>query len=144
MGQTLIEAYGKTYSAGDVKLNILGRTLDGISKLKYGIKQEKKNLYGMSREPVSRGRGNITYEGSITLKGFEYDALCRAVPNGGSLKDIQPFTATPTYLDDTESIIKSDRLRFVEFTGGTIELKGGDTDVEIECELIIGRIDLNI
>lgn len=140
---TQIEAFGVLYGAGDVRVTLLNRTLEGISKLKYGSKQEKKNLMGLGREPVGRGHGGSTYESSITLKSFEMDALQKTAPNGDITK-IKPFPVYITYLDTNSSAIKKDQLVFAEFTGDTREIKVGDVEVETECELIIGGIKRNI
>lgn len=136
---TLIEAFGVSYSAGDIKVRLLDRTLDGISKIKYGSKQKKENLYGMGREPVQRGHGNKEYEGSITLKAFEMDALQKAAKDG-DITAIKPFDVIVSYMDAEEKLIKTDVIKYVEFTGDVREIKSGDMDIECECELVIGKI----
>lgn len=140
---TLIEAFGTAYGAGDVKLNILGRTVVGLDKIKYGTKQEKKNLYAMGREPVQRGLGQRTYECALTFKAFEMDAISKSAPNG-DISQIKPFVGVVTYMDGDESLIKTDALKYIEFTGEMREIKGGDTEVVIECEVAIGGIQRNI
>lgn len=143
MAATLIEAFGVAYSAGDVKVRMLNRTLDGVSKIKYGSKQKKENLYGMGREPVQRGHGNKEYEGSITLKAFEIDAIQRAARNG-DITAIKPFDIVVSYLDADENLIKTDIIGYVEFTGDTREIKSGEMEIETECELVIGKIERNV
>lgn len=140
---TLIEAFGVAYSAGDVKVRMLNRTLDGVSKIKYGSKQKKENLYGMGREPVQRGHGNKEYEGSITLKAFEIDAIQKSAKNG-DITSIKPFDIVVSYLDADEKLIKTDVIGYVEFTGDTREIKSGEMEIETECELVIGKIDRNV
>jgi hypothetical protein len=148
---TIIEAYGITYSAGDVKVNLLGRTLVGIAKIKYGSTQKKVNEKGMSRDPLSRKRGDRDYSCSLTLKSWEMDALERsAVPqnddqNVGDICNYAPFPIVVAYCEpQTGGLIKTDIIRYCEFTGNTREIKGGDDTIEIECELIVGGIDRNI
>lgn len=142
---TLIEAFGVAYSAGDVKVRLLDRTLDGVSKIKYGSKQKKENLYGMGHEPVQRGHGNKEYEGSITLKAFEMDALQKAAKTkNGDITTIKPFDIVVSYMDADEKLIKTDVIKYVEFTGDVREIKSGDMEIETECELVIGKIVRNV
>lgn len=140
---TLIEAFGIAYGAGDIKVRLLERTVDGIEKIMYNTAQEKTNLYGMGREPVQRGRGNKTYEGSITLKAFEMDAIQATVPSK-DITDIKPFTIDVNYFDADEARIKTDRLLFCEFTNDNREINGGDQEVKTECTLVIGKIQRDV
>lgn len=138
-----IEINGTAYGAGDVKINILGRTITGISKVSYSTKQEKKNLKGMSRDNLQRGLGNRDHELNLTFKAFEIDAVSRTAPNG-DITRIKPFNAVISYLDTEENLIKTDILKYVEFNGEKRDIKGGDTEVEVECEMIVGAIDRNV
>lgn len=141
MSATLIERYGKLYTGGDVKVRMLNRTIDGVTKISYGQKQEKANVHGMGRLPVGRIRGKVDFEATLTLKAFEVDALEAAAP-GGAIANIKPFEIGVSYLDEDENIIKHDVLRYVEFTGATREINAND-DIEIELELVVGHIQPN-
>lgn len=142
MAATLIERYGKLYTGGDVKVRMLNRTIDGITKITYGDTQEKSNVHGMNRLPVGRIRGKVDFQASITLKAFEVDALEAAAP-GGLIRNIRPFDIGVSYLDENENIIKHDVLSFVEFTGASRDVNAND-EIEIELELVVGNITPNV
>jgi hypothetical protein len=51
----------------DVRLNLFGNPIAGVTAISYSESQEKQNFWGAGNEPQERGYGNKTYEASITL-----------------------------------------------------------------------------
>lgn len=60
-------------------------------------------------------------------------------PNG-RIQDLAPFDITVTYLPDS-GIIKTDKIRNVQFSGNSRKWKEGDTGQEVELELVPSHIE---
>lgn len=137
---TKIEAYGKLYTGGDVKVDLLGIAPDGIDAIKYGETQDIDPVYTMgSREPQAYIEKEIKYEASITVKAFVLDALERASATG-KIQSIKPFTVGVSYMDDNEQIIKHDKLISIRFKGTTREVKNDNNELVYELPVFIGGI----
>jgi hypothetical protein len=130
---------GRRHSWGDVSVNVLGRTVTGITAISYKKKRNKTNNYGSGSEPDHRGRGNSEYEASITLYDYEVDAIVNTLAEGQDLTDIAPFSI-PVVYDTGNGQIKTDVLQNVEFLEDARDLKQGDTKIERVCPLIIAGI----
>lgn len=132
---------GKAYSWNDISVNILGRTLEGNMSVKYASTQEKENVYGRGKKPVSRSKGKEECEASLTVSMKEYMAIKSAVGPFKKLTDIKPFPVNIVYIDeDGENRPINVTLLKCEFTGVSIEVKTGDGSIEIELPLIIADI----
>ncbi len=129
---------GRVYSWADLVINILGVVVTGVTAISYKSKRDKENVYGAGAEPVGRGYGNKTYEGSITLHVDEIAAIEAASPSG-SLDDIPPFTIVVSYQPETGPI-KTEKLKFCEFMENSRAWKQNDTKGEVEIPLVIGSI----
>lgn len=135
-----VEAFGRVYSGGDVKIRALNRTFEGVSKIKYGSKQDKKNVKALGRLPIKRIHGGFDFEASITLKAFEIDALQKAGGKRGLL-GLKMFDVVVTYLDEDEGLIKTDIIKNAEFTEDIREI--GEGEIETELPLIVGDVLTN-
>ena len=62
---------GRQYEFADVSLILGGRDVTGLRGIKYKESQEKELLYGKGNKPMSVQKGNIAYEGEITLTQSE-------------------------------------------------------------------------
>ncbi len=131
---------GKRYDWGNVKANMLGRTISGITGINYEEKLEKKNLYGAGRFPVHRGHGNYEASAKITLYDYEVEAIQRTLGPGKHLTDVPPFDVVVSFMDGSGHIV-THVIRNAEFTGNKRELKQGDTTFEVELELIVSHIE---
>ena len=67
----------------DLEVKILGRTIRGLRRIEYSKTREKEHLYGSGAEPLDIQSGNKAYTGSITLLGFEADAMNTAAQAAG-------------------------------------------------------------
>lgn len=134
---------GTRHSWASVKVNVLGRTVSGISAVSYEDKQAKVNNYGAGNFPVSRGLGNYEASGKITLHAYEVDAIQRTVGQGKRLIDIPPFDITISYLEQGNDGLTTHVIRNCEFTSNKREVKQGDTNIETEFELVVSHIDWN-
>lgn len=135
---------GIRHSWASIKVNLLGRTLTGITAISYEETQEKANNYGAGIFPVSRGYGKYEAKGSITLHSYEVDAIIRALGPGKRLIDIAPFDVVITYMPQGSDTLVTHVLRNCEFTGNKRDLKTGDTVIETQLDLIMSHIEWGI
>jgi len=130
---------GREYGWADIVVNISASPIIGIRAVKYEEEQEKENIYGAGRNPVSRGYGRVKTTGSITLLSPTVFAL-QAVAPKGKLHNIAPFPIVVSYQPETGAIVKH-VLKNCEFKKTTFDWKEGDMSKEIELELVISHIE---
>ncbi|MBO2009171.1 hypothetical protein [Hymenobacter negativus] len=131
---------GTAYAWADIRAQLLGQTVAGITAISYGVKQEKVNNYGAGNNPVSRGIGKREPNASITLEMKEVERIQAALPPGGSLLDIKSFPIVISYVNPVNQLI-THTLHNAEFTENKREIKTGDTNIEVELPLIISHIE---
>jgi hypothetical protein len=132
---------GIRHAWGSVKVNILGRTVSGITAISYEEKQDKVNNYGAGIFPVSRGLGKYEASAKITLHSYEVDAIVKSVGIGKRLVDIAPFDIFVTFMPEGSDQLINHVIRNCEFTSNKRELKTGDTVIETEFDLIVTHIE---
>lgn len=131
---------GIRHSWASIKINLLGRTVTGVTAINYEDKQEKVNHYGAGINPVHRGYGKYEATANITLYAYELDALQNALEPGKGIHQIAPFDIIVTYVNDSDQLV-THVLRNAEFTNNKRDVKSGDTAIECDCELIISHIE---
>lgn len=130
---------GMLYSWADIVATISGVPLTGITAIEYGDSQDVVNKYGAGRHPVGRAKGRITPTAKITLYQEEVEAIQAQAPNG-RIQDIAPFDITVTYLPDS-GIVRTDKIRNVQFSANSRKWKEGDTGQGVELELVPSHIE---
>jgi hypothetical protein len=129
---------GINYSWGSIKLILFGIPVVGITKIMYKTKQKKENNYGIGYEPVSRGYGNIEYEGSIEIYTDELKRIIAGSPNRDILQ-IPPFDIRVLF--ETNGVfVTVDTLKMCEFTEEGLDLSQGDSKSLVTLPLVIGKI----
>ncbi len=124
----------KQYEFSDITVIMGGRDITGLRGIKYSEKQEKEALFAKGNKAHSIQRGNISYEGEITLTQSEYEAL-RLAGDGSVMPlsfNIQVSYGNPS----TGAVMITDELQFAEFTEAAKELKQGDKFMEITLPFI--------
>lgn len=129
---------GREYSWADIVVNIGGVPVTGIVAIKYDEEQEKENVYGAGRNPVSRGYGRVKATASITLLSGTVMALKAKAPKG-QLHRIAPFSVTVNYQPENQPLV-THILKNAEFKKTAFDWKEGDMYKEIELELLISHI----
>lgn len=129
---------GREYGWGDIVLNIGGIPVTGIVAIKYEEEQEKENIYGAGRNPVSRGYGRVKATASITLLSATVMAL-KAKATNGQLHRLSPFSITVSYQPDNQPLV-THILKNCEFKKTAFDWKEGDMHKEVELELLISHI----
>ena len=133
---------GTAYAWADIRAQLLGQTVAGITAVSYEDTQEKVNNYGAGTNPVSRGLGKIEPKASLTLEMKELERIQAALPPGGRIQDIKPFPIIISYVNPSNMLV-THTLMNAEFTNNKREIKTGDTNIEVELELIISHIAWN-
>ncbi|SMC75365.1 hypothetical protein [Chryseobacterium sp. YR221] len=129
---------GREYGWSDIVVNIGGVPVTGIRAVKYEEEQEKENIYGAGRNPVSRGYGRVKATASITLLSGTLFALKSKAPKG-QLHRIAPFTVVVSYQPESGPVV-THLLKNAEFKKTAFDWKEGDMSKEIELELLISHI----
>ena len=65
------------------KVVLLNRTITGLRGWSLNTAVEKEYVYGAGNEPVDINEGNVSYGGSVTILGYELDALDKAAQAAG-------------------------------------------------------------
>ncbi len=130
---------GEAHDWVGVDVNLLGRTVEGISAITYDLEREKANHYGRGAKPVSRGRGKKTYSGSVTLSEAELNAIENALPVGQDLTDIKPFPIVVSF--NRNGVFTVHKLMHCEFTNRGVDINTDTTNAEKQISLIMGDIN---
>lgn len=130
---------GREYGWADITVNISATAITGIRAIKYEEDQEKENIYGAGRHPVSRGYGRVKTTGSISLLSATVFAMQAAAPRR-KLHNIAPFPIVVKYQPETGPIV-THILKNCEFKKNTFDWKEGDMSKEIELELVVSHVE---
>ncbi len=132
------------YAWADVEIFMLGRKVTGARGLKYKISQEKEPIYAAGDEPRGIGRGNKSYEGTLTLLMSELNALERAAGKGNDITDLRNLSITVAYVPKTGGVITTDIIEYLEFTESEKGLEQGDKYGEVSLPFIALGIKKNV
>ena len=125
----------REYEWSDITLIVSGRDVKGFRGVKYAEKQEKEALYAKGNKPHSIQRGNISYEGELTMTQSEYELLRMAM--GGSILNGRVLQITVAYGNPSKGdLMITDTLLHVEFTEDSTEWKQGDKFQEKSLPII--------
>jgi hypothetical protein len=133
---------GINYSWANIKFNLFGVPVIGITEINYSQKMKKDNNYGWGQYPISRGYGNVEPDGDITIYFDEWRKIIAASPS----KDpnlIKSFDIQVLF-GGSPLTFKQDTLRSAEFLDDPFTAKQGDTKLLIKIPLIIGLIEHTI
>lgn len=142
MLQKLINKFGLMAGWNQVKVNLFGRDLEGITELEYDDEQEMENVYGGGPMPIGQSKGNYAAKASITLFIEERNALLDSMPPGTRLQDIGPFDIPVQYEYLTR--IYKDVLRNCRIKNNGVAVKQNDKTIAFKHDLLISHIDWNV
>lgn len=138
---TIINKFGTLQGWNSITANMLGRDLEGISKVAYNDKVDKKNAYGAGRFPVGREDGNYeTEDVTLGLYKEEADALMASLPPGMRIQDIPPFPIVVEY-DSPSGVVMKDIIQNFQFKDMGRDVKQGDGSITHEFKGICSHID---
>ena len=125
----------REYEWSDITLIVDGRDVKGFRGIKYTEKQEKEALYAKGNKAHSIQRGNISYEGELTMTQSEYELLRMSM--GGSILNGRVLQITVAYGNPSKGdLMITDTLLHVEFTEDSTEWKQGDKFQEKSLPII--------
>jgi hypothetical protein len=133
---------GKRHAFASIRINFLGRTVDGFTSIEYSDSVEKQDNYGAGGMPNNRGVGNYSATCKFKLYQFEVVALQTAVA-GMRLQSIPMFDIIVTYLPEGSDNVVVDIIRNVEFKNNGRVLNVGNMLSEVEFEVICSHIIWN-
>ena len=132
---------GNKMSAVDVKVNINGVPVFGISKIVANEEQEKKDHYSLgSQRPTGRSRGVIKTTGSITLSQEEIQAI-RQGDTGKNMLNIAMFDISVVAQPKNSANLFVCILKNCEFIKSGVEMDIDSEAPNVEIPLIISHIE---
>lgn len=134
---------GVSVAWAEIQLPFLGTPLTGVTAINWSEKQEKTNNYGIGNDPVSRGYGRKTYEGSITLLAEEWRNIVAAAPFG-SILNIPFFDLPILFISPTTGLHMQQTLKSVDFTENTFDTKEGDSMIPITMPFIFSGVEITV
>lgn len=128
----------REYEWADITLVLGGKDLTGIRGIKYTAKQEKEALYGKGNLPHSIQKGNISYEGELTLVQSELETLV-ANSDNASILSLQ-LDAVVCYGNPSNGdVMITDVLQGLQFTEEAKEMKQGDKFMDVTLPFLFLR-----
>jgi hypothetical protein len=115
-------------SWADISFLVGGVPLLEVQEVRYGMKRDIKDHYGVGDKPVSRGTGNVEYETpSVKMSFDELKRLELAAPNG-DITLIPPFVVKVIWKPTAQNLVGyTDTLTNFQFTSNGRDLKQGET-----------------
>lgn len=129
---------GINYSWPNLTNMAFGVPVIGILEINYTRKQTKENNYGLGAEPISRGYGNVEYEGTIKVYKDWWQTVINATPTKNPL-DIAPFDwAISLAGPGVPAVVET--LRNFEFVEDSLKAAQGDTKLTMDIPFIFAGI----
>lgn len=125
----------REYSFADITVNVGGKDIGGLLAVKYKESQEKKPIYGKGSKPKGIQRGNIKYEGELSMLQSDYESLKISATNR-SVLNLRFDTAVVYGNVLNGDVMTTDILKGCEFTDAEVGMKQGDTNAEIVLPFI--------
>lgn len=132
----------RQYEWADITVVIGGKPIVGITAVSYKASQTKTAIYGKGNQPIAIQKGNIAYDGSITLLQSELETLCAAGGSNGVLGlevDIIVSYGNPKNGD----LIRTDVLKGVQFTEEPRGMNQGDPNMTSDLPIVFLRLQRN-
>ena len=140
MSQPLINGVQHAWSS--VKINVLGRTITGITAIDYGYDRAIEDHHGAGDEPVVRGVGNKTYK-PVMLELYQFEVVALQQSSGGDITKIPPFDVPVLYSATQGTPQVVDVIQNCQFKNNSRSLKSGDTKSLVKLELICAGIKMH-
>jgi len=139
---TIINKFGKLTGWNSVKINLLGRDVEGCSEVDYNDEVEMESVYGAGNMPIGYGEGAYKAKASFTLLNEERLAIIDSLPPGVRLQEIAPFTVIVSY--EYENVIYKDIIHNCKFKTNGVSVKQKDMSINHKFDLLISHIDYNV
>jgi hypothetical protein len=137
---------GTNVSSGNVNVVVFGQVLIGVTKITYSRTAKHVMNYGLGQEPISIGRSEYTYSGSITVYTETWFDLYNTL--GFSPLQAPPTTLSVTVAPSPDDLLNpnsigiyTDDLFNVVFLNDEFSVNSGDTKTELTIPFILSGID---
>jgi hypothetical protein len=127
------------YAWEDFSCYLGGKRVSMIVGAKYTKTRNKEYIYGEGSNPQAIGRGNVSYEASVTVKMSALNDMILSA--GGDITDIDAFTVVHKYQRKGSARIITDIMYDCQFTSQSKEILKGNTSAEVELPIMPLRID---
>ena len=125
---------GREYEWADLTLILAGRDVIGVRGAEYGRKQDKEPLYGKGNRPLSIQKGNIGYEGTLTVTQSELETL--KLFGRGSILGLN-LNAVFAYGNPANGdAMITDKLFGIQFTEEVKGIQQGDKFMEVQLPFV--------
>lgn len=122
------------------EVKILNRVIKGLRGFESKKTVDAEHLYGAGAEPIDITKGNVKYEGSIKLLGFEADAMDKAAQDAGydDITDVphELIIITISFKRRSTDKIKTFLTRGVQFTEDALTMEQGAKNREVTLPYI--------
>lgn len=131
---------GKRHAWAQIRINLLGRTVTGVTSIEYGDNVAKEDHRGAGAYPTHRGNGDYTADNpKLKLAKYEVEAIQDAL-EGKRLQDVEAFDIIVHYKPIGQDVARTDRLRNCEFMNNKRSSASGDTNIEMDFDLICSHV----
>ena len=127
---------------GDLKWDINGSQIVGVTAIKYKDKTEKELVYGAGRKAIGVGIGNESYEGSISMYRYEIDRILAGITGEKKLSRLATFPITVVAQMEGQTGFTTDVILCQFMESGRDMSQGDKTDI-VELPLLIVDIQYN-
>lgn len=129
---------GQAYAWSQIKVNVLGKAVNGIKSIEYDEKREMQDNYGSGDRPVSRSYGKMTTESKIELHMVEIEKLQEIAPDG-DITRIPPFDIVVSFQPSNGRIVNH-TLHNAQFKENGRKAAEGDMEITKEIPLQVSNI----
>ena len=123
------------YEFADLTMELGVRTITGFRGVKYTSKQEKELVYGKGNKPLHIQKGNIGFEGEVSMLQSELETL-RAASTTKSILGLRLDAVVAYGNPSNGDTLITDKILGMEFTEDPKEIKQGDKFMEISLPFI--------
>ena len=131
---------GVSYAHADIVMNFLGAPVIGLTAINYSQVQTIEPNYSTGQLPTSVGFSTAQPQASITLTLEAWQAIIKIAPNG-DVQNIPFFNIAVNYIPDNTNILVRHVFMSCRFKGLTISSQTGNTQIEVPCDLFVGKIN---
>jgi hypothetical protein len=141
MADKIINKFGTLVGWNNIKVNMFGRDLEGITELEYDDEQEMSNEFGAGNFPIGQAVGNYNAKAGITVYAEELIALQESLPEGKRLQDIPPFDIIVQY--EYGEVKMKDVIKNCRMMKNGRSAKNNEGKMTFKVDLLTSHIEWN-
>lgn len=130
-----VNRLGESFDWGQVKIMLFDTEVIGVTEITYDVERDFQSNYGAGYTPVSTGKGQKKYTGSISLDQKEIRSIMQAASNLNDMTDLPPFEITVVVSNDETNETFTDVLHQCRFKKQGLTAKRGDMEMNHQIPL---------